>query len=115
VIVVRYLQRFGPIHHHQVTAIGPGLAQALGGMIDHAISDGAASHLHIDVAASIMQRQNPGHDPQLWQIALDRVADMERAAHRPDLPLRLEDFVGQYRARHGRPPCPVPHGGLIRL
>jgi AraC-like DNA-binding protein len=104
IMVVRYLQRFAP-HCADDLVIGlPGHATLLSEKLGVPITQQPGDMCSLVIAPALAARPNPGHDPQLWQIALDRLADLERAVRRPDLIMRLEAVIGERLSRDARLP-----------
>lgn len=104
VSIVRYLQRFGPIRADELAISVPGYTDLLADRLAVRVMKGTDSLCRFDVAASLHARANPGHDPQLWQLALDRLIDLEQAGRRPDLMMRLEVVIGESLSLHARLP-----------
>lgn len=104
-VLVRYLQRFGRIEPDQISIAMPGLASLLAGRLGITIAEQAGSTISIALAKELALRENPGHDPQLWQLSVDRLVGLERAASRPELISRLEDFISEILSRQRRVPA----------
>lgn len=103
-LIGRYLQRFGAPASGQLTITVPGFADALSAGLGVAVAEVRTAACRIAMPAAAADRPNPGHDPILWQVALDRLADLEQAAARPDLPSRLDAVIAETLDRHGRLP-----------
>lgn len=102
--VCRYLARFGAPPPGDLKAEAPGHAALLSDRLGMAIADRPGHPCRISVASSFAARANPGHDPQGWQMAMDRLRELEQAGHRSDLVVLLEQAMASGLMRTGRLP-----------
>lgn len=104
ILLARYLQRAGRIGQDGMNLIVPGHGALLHQLLGVSVAERPTEACRIEVPIACVQRPNPGHDPILWQIALDRLADLEQAARQPDLVQRLEAVISAHLQRWSRLP-----------
>lgn len=101
---IRYSQRYGLTEANFESVTVPGHAALLSELLGISAAERPTEAVRLIIRAERGRYLNPGHDPQLWQLAKDRLGDLEQRFRHPDLVQRLEELISSRLANRGRVP-----------
>lgn len=104
ITIFRYSERFGLTEANLESVTVPGHAALLSDLLGIAVAERPTEACLLVIRTERGCSLNPGHDPQLWHLAQDRLGDLEQRFRHPDLVQRLEELISNWLTNRGRVP-----------